>query len=146
MGTKISSEKKEHAYLLYMLNTPIGDILKRTGIKSNSTINRWIKEGDWKEKRAAKTISRTELINKTLKKINELLDNPEEFSADQLSKLASLVEKLDKQDSPVVIIDVLMAFGKWLQRQATIDKRITLDFMKLLNSLQDEYISHKLSE
>lgn len=146
MGRKTATEKKEHAYLLYMLNTPINEIIQRTGVRSNSTINKWIKEGDWKEKRAAKSISRTELINKTLNKINDLLDNPEEFSADQLSKLASLIEKLDKQDSPVIIIDVLMAFGKWLQKQAGIDKRITLNFIKLLNCLQDEYISHKLSE
>jgi transposase-like protein len=146
MGRKIAEHKKELAYLLYMSQTPIKEILERTGIKSNATLNKWIQDEGWKEKRAARTVSRTELINKTLGKINELLDSDnKDFSADQLSKMASLIEKLDKQASPVVIMDVFTEFGRWLQNKSTIDKTVTLDFMKQLNRFQDIYITNKLN-
>jgi hypothetical protein len=146
MGRKIAEHKKELAYLLYMSGTPIKEILNRTSIKSNATINNWIQDEGWREKRAAKTVSRTELVNKTLMKINELLDlKAEDFPADQLSKLASLIEKLDKQDSPILIMDVFMEFSKWLQNRSTTDKTVTLDFMKQLNYLQDIYITNKLN-
>lgn len=146
MGRKIDETKKELAYLLYMSSTPIKEIMERTGIKSNATINKWITSEGWKEKRAAKTVSRTELINKTLSKINDLLDSDnKDFSADQLSKMASLIEKLDKQESPVVIMDVFTEFGKWLQNKSTIDKTVTLDFMKQLNRFQDIFITNKLN-
>jgi len=146
MGRKIAEHKKELAYLLSMSGTPIKEILNRTSIKSNATINNWIQDEGWREKRAAKTVSRTELVNKTLMKINELLDlKAEDFPADQLSKLASLIEKLDKQDSPILIMDVFMEFSKWLQNRSTTDKTVTLDFMKQLNYLQDIYITNKLN-
>ena len=142
----MAEHKKELAYLLYMSGTPIKEILNRTSIKSNATINNWIQDEGWREKRAAKTVSRTELVNKTLMKINELLDlKAEDFPADQLSKLASLIEKLDKQDSPILIMDVFMEFSKWLQNRSTTDKTVTLDFMKQLNYLQDIYITNKLN-
>jgi len=146
MGRKTAEHKKELAYLLYMSNTPIKEILDRTSIKSNATINKWIQEEGWKEKRAARTISRQELVNKTLMKINELLElEAKDFPADQLSKLASLIEKLDKQDSPILIMDVFMEFSKWLQNRSTTDKTVTLEFMKQLNHLQDIYITNKLN-
>lgn len=146
MGRKTAAHKKELAQILYMSGTPIKEILDRTSIKSNTTINNWIQEEGWREKRAAHTVSRTELVNKTLKKINELLDlKADNFPADQLSKMASLIEKLDKQDSPILIMDVLMAFSKWLQNRSTTDKTLTLEFMKTLNRLQDLYITNKLN-
>lgn len=146
MGRKTATHKKELAYLLYMSGTPIKEILDRTAIKSNATINNWIQDEGWNEKRAARTVSRTELVSKTLSKINELLDiDAKDFPADQLSKLASLIEKLDKQDSPILIMDVFMEFSKWLQNRSTTDKAVTLEFMKQLNQLQDVYITNKLN-
>ncbi|MFK5855385.1 MAG: terminase [Bacteroidota bacterium] len=141
-----NENKKELAYLLYMQSVTLKEICERVGIGSNKTLGNWIKDGGWKEKRAAKTISRTELINKTLGKINEMLDkDSDDFSADKLSKMAALIEKLDKQDSPVIIMGVLMEFGKWLHNQSTINKEVSLEFIKMLNKYQDLYITQKLN-
>ena len=146
MGRKTAENKKDLARILYMSGTPIKEILDRTAIKSNATINKWIQEEGWKEKRAARTVSRSELVNKTLMKINDLLElEAKDFPADQLSKLASLIEKLDKQDSPILIMDVFITFSKWLQNRSTTDKAVTLEFMKQLNHLQDIYITNKLN-
>jgi hypothetical protein len=137
--------KKELAYMLYMQHIPQKDIQERCGIGSNKTLTKWIKDGEWEGKRAAKTITRTELINKTLGQINTMLDDPEKFNADQLSKLAALIERLDKQNSPIIIMDVLMSFGKWLQVQTATDPGLNLDFIKMLNKYQDLYVTQKLN-
>ncbi len=142
----INESKKELAYLLYMQGITQREICERVKIGSNRTLTAWIKKGGWKEKRAAKNITRTELINKTLLKINDLLDSEgEEFSADKLSKLAALIQKLDKQDSPVVIMDVFIEFGKWLHGQSTADREVGLDFIKKINRYQDLYLLQKIS-
>jgi len=142
-----NENKKELAYLLYMQGVTQKEICERVKIGSNKTLNNWIKAGGWKEKRAAKNISRTELINKTLSKINELLDQESEsFNADKLSKMAALIEKLDKQDSPIVIMDVLMSFGKFLNQLSNHNKEVDLDFIKKVNHYQDLYITRRLNE
>lgn len=142
----INESKKELAYLLYMQGITQAEICERVKIGSNRTLTAWIKKGGWKEKRAAKSITRTELINKTLLKINELLDKEgEKFNADKLSKLAALIQKLDKQDSPVVIMDVFIEFGKWLHGQSTTDREVGLDFIKKINKYQDLYLLQKIN-
>jgi len=139
-----SESKKELAYLLYMQNISNVEIMERVGIGSNKTISSWIQAGGWKEKRAAKTISRTELINKTLGKINELLES-ESFEADKLSKLAALVQNLDRQNSPIVVMDVFMDFGRWLQALSQTNREVTVDLIKKVNHYQDLYITQKLN-
>lgn len=145
--SKKNENKKELAFLLYMQGVTIGEIMERCGIGSNRTVNEWIKKGEWKEKRAAKTISRTELVNMTLKAIHDTLENSkaEDFPADKLSKLGALLEKLDKQESPVIIMDVFMGFGKFLHNKSQTDKEVDLDFLKKLNKYQDLYITDKLN-
>lgn len=139
-----NESKKELAYLLYMQGIKLEEIRDRCGIGSSRTLNNWIKEGGWKEKRAAKTITRTELITKTLAKINDLLES-ETFEADKLSKLAALIEKLDRQNSPIVVMDVLMDFGRFLSDRSNLDRDIDLPFLKKVNRYQDMFISQKLN-
>lgn len=139
-----NESKKELAYLLYMQGIKLEEIRDRCGIGSSRTLNNWIKEGGWKEKRAAKTITRTELITKTLGKINDLLES-ETFEADKLSKLAALIEKLDRQNSPIVVMDVLMDFGRFLSDRSNLDRDIDLPFLKKVNRYQDMFISQKLN-
>jgi transcriptional regulator with XRE-family HTH domain len=147
-----NESKKEFAFLLYMQGVTQKDILQRVGIGSTRTLSNWIKDGGWKEKRAAHTITRTTLINKTLVRINELLEMKDEqgrdvpIDADKLSKLAAIVEKLDKQSSPVTYIDVFTEFGKFLQIQAAHDASIDIDFMKKVNRYQDLMITRKLND
>ncbi len=141
-----NESKKELAYLLYMQGITQKEIQERVKIGSNRTLTNWIQQGGWKEKRAAKNISRTELINKTLVKINELLDSEVGgMKGDELSKLAAFIKNLDQQDSPVVAMDIFEGFGKFLQHRSHSDKEVDLEFMKKVNKYQDLYITYKLN-
>ncbi len=145
MATKKDIEKmKELAYIYYMSGMTYKEIMSRVGIGSNKTLTKWVDEEGWKAKRAAKTISRPELVNKALMKINEKLES-NDWSADELSKLAALIEKLDKQDSPVAAMSVFMQFGKYLSTQSTTNKDVDISFIKKVNKYQDAFISNKMN-
>lgn len=141
--------KYEHAFLLFMQGIKQKEICKRVGI-SEPTISAWVKDGGWREKRAAKTITRQDLVNKLLKKIDDLLEESEgddevKGLEDKLSKLGAMVEKLDKQANVVDIIDVFMSFNGWLITRQAIDKSINDDVLKQINKLQDVFVNERLS-
>lgn len=145
---KTGEERKLHAKVLYMAGEPLNVIAERVGV-SRPTLNRWISEGGWKETRAARNITRPELVNKTLQAIDSLLDSinaskdPQKLisSSDQLSKLASMVEKLDKKANIVDAIDVFIAFDKWLQEKSMDDDGLTGDFIRKVNRYQDLFVA-----
>jgi len=153
MGRKIDENKKEYAFILFMNGELQKDICDRVGTTSK-TLQGWIEKGGWKEKRSAKNITRTELVNKALLSISQILDNAltenqedKDFTsiADQLAKLAKFIETLDKKNSVVNEMETFMAFNKHLQVKATKDKTITSDFIKKVNKLQDLYITERMS-
>lgn len=143
---KKNEAKKEMAYLYFMNGMSQKEIIERCEIGSPVTLQRWIEKGGWREKRAAKTITRTELVNGVLERIANMLDGDnEKFNADQLVKLASTIERLDKTNSPVLAMEVFMNFTGWLQQQAATDNELTLELIKTFNYYQDSYISAKMS-
>ena len=103
--------------------------------------------------KAAKTITRTELTNKLLVTIDRLIeqvnssDDPMLMASlgDKLSKMSAVVEKLDKKANIVNVIEVFMAFSKWLEFRSKTDPDITPDFLKILNRYQDKYIMESMS-
>ena len=152
MNRKELADKKEIAKLYYMEGELQDVIAEKTGV-SRTTISKWVIEGGWKESRAAKNITRPELVNKLLLACNKMLDqlneadDPALYSsvADKLSKLSTTIERLDKKSSVVDAIEVFIAFGKWLEYRSKTDAEITVDFLKKLNHYQDLYISEYLS-
>ncbi len=142
--------KKEFAQALYFNNTPQTEIAEKVGV-SRPTISKWINEGGWAERRAAKNISRPELANRLLKSISDLIDKVNNADdgkntmtpavVDQLSKMAAAVEKLDKKAGVVETIEVFIAFGKWLEYQRTIDPSLTPELVKTINEYQNKYIN-----
>lgn len=143
---KKNEAKKEMAYLYFMNGMSQKEIIERCEIGSPVTLQRWIEKGGWREKRAAKTITRTELVNGVLERIANMLDGDnEKFNADQLVKLASTIERLDKTNSPVLAMEVFMNFTGWLQQQAATNNELTLELIKTFNYYQDAYISAKMS-
>jgi len=104
-------------------------------------------------KRAAKSVTRPELINKLLHSIDSMIDKannmdkPEEFAglADKLSKIASAIEKLDKKANVVDTVEVCIAFGKWIEHKIGIDKRVTPELAKTINDLQDTFINEQFN-
>lgn len=149
MGRQTDPQKKELAYLLYMNFELQKEICERVGMAAK-TLQNWIDKEGWKEKRAAKSVTKSELVNKTLKAIGDLLDKSstdEDNSglADKLSKLANVIEKLGKKSNVVDQMDVFMTFNRWLQTRVQFDKSLSLDMVKSINHYQDAYINERLS-
>lgn len=150
---KEREQQREHARLLYMQGEPQKLIADKVGV-SPQTITKWVADGGWEQSRAAANITRRELVNKILNSINVLLEDlsndptPEKTaaSADKLAKFAATIERLDKKTSIVDIIEVFMAFSKWLQYRMSFDPNITPELLKTINYYHDLFISEKLRE
>ena len=148
MGTKKDNEnKRELAKMLYVGGSEVAEIAERVGV-SRQSVSAWINKNGWKELRAARSITRPELVNKLLVTINNLIedvntgDDPTSVSglADKLVKLSSVIERLDKKANIVQTVDVFMAFSDWVEYQATSDPEVTVAFMKVLNRLHNEFL------
>lgn len=154
MGKKELDNKKGLAQILYMNGEQQIDIAEKVGV-SKVTVSNWIKKEGWKERRAAKSVTRPELVNKLLNTISSMLDKVSEAEdpalamsglGDKLSKIASVIEKLDKKANVVDSIEVFMAFSKWMDYRSSIDSDITPELKKTINRYQDLYINEQVSK
>lgn len=150
MGTKKELEdKKDYARLLYMQGEQQKVIAEKVGV-SAQTITKWVNVGGWVEQRAAQNITRPELVNKLLRTVDKMIeavndsDDPDAANGlgDKLAKFAATIEKLDKHTSIVDVIEVFMAFSKWLQFQAEFDEDITPELLKTINKYHNQYINN----
>lgn len=150
--TKAEVEKKKSIgrslYLSGMEQTEIADQL---GV-SRVTVSKWCTTEGWKEARAAKNISRPELVNKLLLTIDGLIENVSKSDdptvigslADKLSKLSATIEKLDKKANVIDAIEVFMAFNRWIQDQASFDPDITPELVKAINKYQNKFLMERM--
>ena len=128
------------------------EIAERIAV-SRVTISNWAAKEGWKETRAAKNITRPELVNKLLLTIDQLITSVNQSQdptligslADKLSKLSAVVEKLDKKANVVDAIEVFMAFNRWLQFNAQYDPEITPELIKAINKYQNQFLIEKMS-
>lgn len=150
--TKAENEKKKSlARSLYMSGMEQQEIAEKTDI-SRQTISRWVNTEGWKEARAAKSVTRPELVNKLLLTIDQLItsvnqsDDPTLIAGlgDRLAKLSSVIEKLDKKANVVDAIEVFMAFNRWIQDQASFDPEITPELIKAINKYQNKFLMEKM--
>ena len=86
-------QKKELARMYFMQGTAQNDIAEKVGV-SKQTVNRWVADGKWAEERAARSITRTEIVNKLLLSIDSLINEVNQSNDPKL--LASLGDKLSK--------------------------------------------------
>ena len=144
--------KKQLGRSLYMSGMEQQEIAERLGV-SRVTISNWCTKEGWKEARAAKNITRPELVNKLLLTIDQLITSVNQSEdptligslADKLSKLSAVVEKLDKKANVVDAIEVFMAFNKWLQYNSEFDPEITPELIKAINKYQNKFLMEKMS-
>lgn len=146
MANKVSTDRREFAEALFMQGMPQNSIAEKVGVSAN-TVGKWVKDGCWGEKRTAQTLTRREVVNNVLRSLNTLAIKLGEADisqvgglSDQIAKLSSTIQKLDKEASVVDFIDCFMAFGRWLEYQAETDPGITAEFRKLVNKYQNKYI------
>lgn len=146
--TQENLTKKNKARELYIKGTSQKDIAELLGV-SRTTMSKWVTEGDWDKIRQAGNVTRPELVNKLLLACDKILDRLHEEddpalyanAADRISKLAKTIKQLDEKTSIVEVIDVFIAFGKWLEYRSQTDSEITVDFLQKLNHYQDLYIA-----
>ena len=142
-------DKKDYARLLYMQGEQQKVIAEKVGV-SAQTITKWVNVGGWVEQRAAQNITRPELVNKLLRTVDKMIESvntsedPDAANGlgDKLAKFAATIEKLDKHTSIVDVIEVFMAFSKWLQFQAEFDEDITPELLKTINKYHNQYINY----
>lgn len=152
--TKAELEKKKStARALFLSGMEQAEIADRVGV-SRVTISKWCVADGWKETRAAKNITRPELVNKLLVTIDNLITQVNESKdpsligglGDKLAKLSAVIEKLDKKANVVDAIDVFTAFSKWLEFRAKTDPEVTVALIKQVNRLQDMFIIESIGK
>ena len=149
--TKETEKKKSLARSLYLSGMEQNEIAEKVDV-SRITISRWVNNEGWKEARAAKNISRPELVNKLLLTIDGMIENVNKSNdptlvgslADKLSKLSSTIEKLDKKANVIDAIEVFMAFNRWIQDQASYDPEITPELIKAINKYHNKFLMERM--
>lgn len=152
MNKQEIERKKNLGRSLYLSGMEQTEIAEQIGV-SRVTVSKWCTSEGWKEARAAKNITRPELVNKLLLTIDQLITSVNESKdptligslADKLSKLSAVVEKLDKKANVVDAIEVFMAFNHWIQDQASYDPEITPELIKAINKYQNKFLMEKMA-
>jgi transposase len=153
MTKKERNDKKDLARLYYMRGETQKAIASIVGV-SEVSISKWVKEENWDMKRAAERVTRPELVNQNLQLIATLQeqiinsDNPgaeAKKTADQISKLAAAIEKLDKKTNVVQIQDGFISFSRWLQEHPALKSAEGVEFIKRVDKFQSEYLDYKFS-
>lgn len=151
MTRKDTEQKKTIGRSLYLSGMEQTEIADQLGV-SRVTISKWCTAEGWKEARAAKNISRPELVNKLLLTIDAMIENVNKSEdptligslADKLSKLSATIEKLDKKANVIDAIEVFMAFNRWIQDQASFDPEITPELIKAINKYQNKFLMERM--
>lgn len=150
--TKTEIEKKKSlARSLFLSGMEQTEIAEKVDV-SRVTISKWCTADGWKEARAAKNVTRPELVNKLLLTIDTLITQVNESNdpalvaglGDKLAKLSAVIEKLDKKANVVDVIEVFMAFSKWIEYRSTIDPEVTSELVRAINKYQDLYITEQM--
>lgn len=136
------TQRQELARMYFMQGMKQKEIADKVGVSRN-TICAWIRDGKWDTMRAAKTVTRSELVKKMLKDLDDKL-NSGDWTADDIVKVAAAIEKLDKQTNIVTITEVFTAFNQWLVSRMQVDATLTPEIVKIINTYQDKFISEKL--
>lgn len=154
MATKQEIEKKKSiARTLFMSGMDMTEIADKVDV-SRVTISKWCNADGWKEIRAARNISRQELVNKILLTIDEMLEEANNSKdatatagiADKLSKFSAAIDKLDKKANVIDAIDVFKAFSGWLEFRSQSDPSITVELIQRVNQLQDMFIIESIGK
>lgn len=150
--TKADTEKKKSlARSLYLAGMEQTEIAEKVDV-SRVTISKWCNADGWKEARAAKSVTRPELVNKLLLTIDTLITQVNASNdatliaglGDKLAKLSAVIEKLDKKANVVDAIEVFMAFSKWIEFRSAVDPEVTPELIKAINKYQDLYINEQM--
>ncbi len=141
------AQRKEYAGILYLKgDLTQQEIAEKAGI-SRQTINKWIKEEKWEERKVGMTLTREEQISnlyRQVAEINKVISGRESGKryasppeADTLGKLAAAIKKMESDVGIADIISVGMRFLDWL-------RPVDLPKAKEFTALWDTFIKDSL--
>lgn len=150
---KKTNAKQDLARVLYLSGLSQEEILQKVEV-SRQTLSRWINTLGWKEMKAARSITRPELVNKVLASISALLDKANEpgneemlaSMGDRLIKAATAIEKLEKKASVVDRIDTMIDFENWLAAHRNDYPELTNELFRLVNELHNDYLNEQFAQ
>ena len=138
-------QKKETAKALYLRGIPTERILELTGVV-RQTLSRWVNSEGWKELRAAHSITRDELTRKLMAVASSAIDEPEKYAenkklADDLVKIMSAIEKLDKSTNVVHYVEAFINFENWLMQNLDEYPELPLNIVQVIHRAFDDFLT-----
>ena len=140
-----NKDKQDYAELLFVVqNQPQNVIADKVGV-STVTINKWVQKFKWKEKQASFTVTREQQLQRLyiqIAEINKVISErdqkyPTPSEADSINKLASAIDKMERESSLADIISVSQKFLNWL-------RPLDLAKAKEMSGLFDAFIKDNL--
>ena len=122
MGDISNEKKREIAEDMYIrLNINGRQIAENLGV-TEQTVSRWKKgrqgEMSWENRKAEAQLTPLKIKELLLKEAEKLARGEESaIKADQLSKLMSAIDRLDKKINVRTVMDVLREFDCWMAEQ-----------------------------
>ena len=142
--TTIEREQKQSlAKILFLQGMTCKDISEKIGVSAN-TISKWSVAGSWSEERAARTITRPQLVMKMLQELDKKITDGD-WKPQDVAMVAAAISKLDKQTNVVTVIEVFTKYQGWLDKRAEIDPDLDADFLKKTYLYQDKFINEQMS-
>ena len=127
MGKDLTiKQKKEWAKMLYIKEHLLqNEIAERTGV-SKQTISKWVKAEKWEALKASVSITREEQLANLYRQAAEINSaiakrkEGERYAAskevDSINKLASAIEKMERETGIADIISVSKQFLDWMRK------------------------------
>lgn len=145
MARKRNPEKHDYAHLLFMNGASQKEIAQKVET-TEATVSKWVKEGGWEAKRAAATISPEQVFTKLLLLLNSMLEKGADFDPVAFAKIAKQLKSFKTGVGVDDLIYTFMMFGSWLEKEAIVDKGITVELIRTITTLQDRFILSKRNE
>ncbi|MBQ3690301.1 MAG: terminase [Bacteroidales bacterium] len=136
-------QKQSLAKILFLQGMLCKDISEKIGVSTN-TISKWSVAGSWQEERAARTITRPQLVMKMLQELDKKITDGD-WKPQDVAMVAAAISKLDKQTNVVTVIEVFTKYQGWLAKRAEIDPDLDADFLKKTYHYQDKFINEQMS-
>lgn len=148
MAKELSNkQKKDWAKMLFVKeHLTQKEIAERVGI-STVTMTKWVKTEKWEALKTSISVTREEQLANLYRQVAEINNNIAKKEAglryataeeaNMINKLASAIEKMEKETGISDIISVSIGFLNWL-------RKTSIQQAKELSTLFDEYIKNQL--
>lgn len=146
--------RKGYAFRLFMSGESQRAIAKTVDV-TETTVSKWATKEGWERQRSEQNTSSLTLANSMMlaaKKMTEQIINDIESGeadigsitkcSDNLVKIMAAAERIAKTVTRATVIDVIIAFDRWLVQRAETDRDLTPELVEQIVSYHRKYIEH----